>query len=113
MIVGDLNEDCSQHQNLKPLRELVDAGDLVDPFADLPDHWTHFYEITGETTRLDYMLVDGALRSAVCSLSINRKGVSLKCASAGERYPTVGHVGTEASDHCPITIALDLDTLSP
>lgn len=113
IVVGDLNADYAQQPSLKPLRDLVvETGDLVDPIGDLPDHWTHFYAVTGETSRLDYILVDRALRAAIRSPVIHRKGISLKCASAGDRYPTIGYVDTEASDHCPVMITLDLDAIA-
>jgi endonuclease/exonuclease/phosphatase family metal-dependent hydrolase len=108
VVMGDLNEDWSQHANLKPLQDLLATGKLADPFHGAQDCWTHFYAATGEPSRLDYILVDGALKDAIRSPSILRKGLSLKCTAAGDRYPTVGYVDTEASDHCPVTITLEL-----
>lgn len=110
IVIGDLNEDWRQPSktSLKPLKALVDGGTLVDPFAKDADPWTHFYSPTQETSRLDYILVDGSLAPAIVASSILRSGITLRCTKAGERYPTMGVVGTEASDHCPASVTLDL-----
>jgi endonuclease/exonuclease/phosphatase family metal-dependent hydrolase len=106
IIVGDLNEALTAApSNLKPLKDLIGKV-LSDPFQSDSDNWTHFYVAGNETSRLDYILVDNRLE--VSSKSILRKGITLKCATAGERYPTIGYVDTEASDHCPVTVALQL-----
>ena len=106
VILGDLNEDfAAAPSNLKPLKDLI-GGVLSDPFQGDSDSWTHFYVAGNETSRLDYILVDSRLE--VISKSILRKGITLKCATAGERYPTIGYVETEASDHCPVTVTLQL-----
>jgi hypothetical protein len=44
----------------------------------------------------------------VAATNIVRQGIFLKCAAAGQRYPTVAYVGTEASDHCPVIVTLEL-----
>ena len=106
IVVGDLNEDfAAAPSNLKPLKDLI-GGVLSDPFQGDSDGWTHFYVAGNEISRLDYILVDSRLE--VVSKSILRKGITLKCALAGERYPTIGYVDTEASDHCPVTVTLQL-----
>jgi endonuclease/exonuclease/phosphatase family metal-dependent hydrolase len=76
------------------------------PFANAKEGWTHYYVAGNEISRLDYILVDKSL--SVASTSILRHGITLKCALAGERYPTVGYVDSEASDHCPVTVTLNL-----
>jgi len=106
IVIGDLNEDfAATPSNLKPLKDLIGEV-LSDPFEGDSDNWTHFYVTGNETSRLDYILVDSRLE--VISKSILRKGITLKCGTAGERYPTIGYVDTEASDHCPVTVTLQL-----
>lgn len=105
IVLGDLNEDWTRMGDLAPLKELLGTV-LADSFAGAPGAWTHFYEVTGETSRLDYILVDAGLSTS--APSVLSKGISLRCAVAGERYPTVGYQGTEASDHCPASVALQL-----
>lgn len=111
VVIGDLNIGIDD-PSLRPLKGLIIENLLVDPFAGDPDPWTHFFTVKKETSRLDYILPSASLRSALQSPSIFRKGITLRCASAGERYPTVGQVGTEASDHCPVSVILDLDQLA-
>lgn len=106
IVLGDLNADTAINPTLRPLMSLVTDGALSDPFQQGGDSWTHFYDIAQETSRLDYILPDKSL--AVTSATVLRKGISLKCAVAGERYPSIGYVGTEASDHCPVIVTLSL-----
>ncbi len=109
IVLGDLNEDFTKKpSNLQPLQDLVANRLLVDPFGNDTDadRWTHYYDVANEVSRLDYILVDPSL--TVVSKSILRKGISLKCTRAGIRYPTVGQVDSEASDHCPVSITLSL-----
>jgi endonuclease/exonuclease/phosphatase family metal-dependent hydrolase len=108
LVAGDLNVTISD-PTLKPLKDLIADGALVDPFVGDPDSWTHFYTVKQETSRLDYVLPSASLKNAIKSRSIFRKGITRRCTTAGERYPTVGQVGTEASDHCPVSITLDLE----
>jgi hypothetical protein len=106
IVLGDLNEDFSQNpSSLQPLKDVIGTL-LTDPFQNEADNWTHFYDIANEVSRLDYVLVDQTL--TVTAKSILRKGISLKCDQAGERYPGIGYVDTEASDHCPVSVMLEL-----
>ena len=106
IVLGDLNEDFNvTPSNLQPLKDIVGKV-LTDPFENETDGWTHYYQVDDTTSRLDYILVDKSL--GVSHASILRKGITLKCAAAGERYPTIGFVDTEASDHCPMSVTLDL-----
>jgi endonuclease/exonuclease/phosphatase family metal-dependent hydrolase len=107
IVLGDLNEDfAATPSNLKPLKDIIPSV-LADPFANEVDNFTHYFANGNETSRLDYILLDATL--TVTSKSILRKGITLKCAVAGERYPSVGYVDTEASDHCPVSVTLQLD----
>jgi hypothetical protein len=106
VVLGDLNEDFSATpSNLKPIKDVVGTL-LTDPFANAKEDWTHYYVAGNEVSRLDYILVDKSL--SVASTSIQRHGITLKCTLAGERYPTVGYVDSEASDHCPVLVTLNL-----
>lgn len=109
IVAGDLNKDWTPPDtSLQPLRKLLEAGTLKDPFAGMPDLWTHYYAPFHETSRLDYILVDARMEGAIKDVGILRKGLSLKCQQyQGERYPTIGYAETEASDHCPISVAID------
>jgi len=43
----------------------------------------------------------------VADTLVFRKGLSTKCKQyTRDRYPTIGPVHTEASDHCPLTVVL-------
>lgn len=108
IVIGDLNEDWSVKGNLKALKDMVvSSNTMVDPFVSIEDNWTHYYSVANETSRLDYILIDASLKGAISDPFIFRKGISLKCNTAGERFPTMGYVGTEASDHCPIRVTLN------
>lgn len=110
VVIGDLNIGIDD-PSLRSIKGLITDGNLVDPFAGTTDRWTHFFTPTKETSRLDYILPSASLKYTVKAPSIFRKGITLRCTTAGDRYATIGQVGTEASDHCPVSVALDLDQL--
>ncbi|NUQ78312.1 MAG: hypothetical protein HUU21_32690 [Polyangiaceae bacterium] len=114
IVMGDLNQDWTEPKSaLQPIRDLVDKSVLFDPLASIKENWTHFYMVFHEVSRLDYLLVDKSLEAAIQKTTILRKGLSRKCKQyTDERYPTIGYHDTEASDHCPITVALDLEKLA-
>jgi len=72
----------------------------------------------GEVSRLDYVLPHKSLVvdpvdvvALDANTSIVRKGLSTKCHQYPmnlARYPTIGPVDTEASDHCPVIVTLEL-----
>jgi hypothetical protein len=64
-----------------------------------------------EEGQRNYVLVDKSLR--VKSKRIFRKGISLRCTTAGARHATVGQVGTEASDHCPVMVRVEVGDTEP
>jgi endonuclease/exonuclease/phosphatase family metal-dependent hydrolase len=109
IVLGDFNEDFTKKpSSLQSLQDLIAGNVLVDPFgsdADA-DRWTHYYDAASQVSRLDYILVDASLK--VSSRAVLRKGISLQCSVAGDRYPTVGYVDSEASDHCPVSVTLTL-----
>jgi endonuclease/exonuclease/phosphatase family metal-dependent hydrolase len=110
--LGDLNYDSAKAgpNDDGSLGPLLQHPDLTDPFdkLDAKERWTHFYESGKEVSRLDYILLDKRLKM-VGKPAIVRKGLSIKCKQyTGPRYPTVGPKNTEASDHCPVTVVLEV-----
>ena len=84
---------------------------IGDPFSTLQanQRWTHYFASKNSVGRLDYILVDAALQNAVDDVEIFRGGLSPKCKQyTGTRVGTIAKDGLEASDHCPVTLVLDL-----
>ena len=105
IVLGDLNTDFKRTKD-GSLDLLFDKkGVLQDPFPD--GTWTHYYVPDKKNTRLDYILPHKSL--TVTDTSIIRQGLTTKAKIyTGPRYPTVGQEHTEASDHCPTSIVLEL-----
>jgi exonuclease III len=102
IVLGDLNVDPETD---KSLASLLDNDLLQDPFPS--DTWTHYYVPEKNASRLDYILPHESLN--VTSTNIVRNGLTTKATIyTGPRYPTVGQEHTEASDHCPTSVVLDL-----
>jgi endonuclease/exonuclease/phosphatase family metal-dependent hydrolase len=110
IVLGDLNTDAQRNTKDNSLDSLLNLKALHDPFADLSleDNWSHFFESGRSVSRLDYILVDARL--PIVNTQIIRKGLSTKARRFydGERYPTIGPSNTEASDHCPISVTIDV-----
>lgn len=105
IVVGDLNVPPDKGTSLEPL---LKCALLADPFAGVADDWTHYYESKREVSRLDYILPAKNLK--VVGQSVFRKGLSKKCKQhQGDRFPTIGMAHTEASDHCPVTVAIEVE----
>lgn len=112
IVIGDLNMDIKKpisrtDDSLKPL---FDCNFLIEPFNDLPDpdRWTHYYPSDKKVSKLDYIFIDK--RFTVIGVEVLRKGITTKCRQyIGQRYATIGQEHTEASDHCPITVEIDLN----
>lgn len=108
IVLGDLNADVDQPSPAADsLKGLVQAAELTDAFSSVEDRWSHFYEEESSVSRLDYILVDKRLSFG--NQQIMRQGLSKKCQQyTGPRFPTVSYQHTEASDHCPVCIELDI-----
>lgn len=108
VVMGDLNADVDGKTAAgKSLRGLVGGKGLVDTFGKVPERWTHFYDTDGSVSRLDYILADERL--AFGSPQIIRKGLSKRCKRYdGPRYPTISYQHTEASDHCLVSVDIEL-----
>lgn len=105
VVMGDLNVDAAQKDgSLDPL--LKGSNNVLnDPFP--AGTWTHYYTSDRKISRLDYILPHKEL--TVSSTNIVRAGLTTKCKQyTGPRYPTVGQDHTEASDHCPTSVVLEI-----
>lgn len=104
VVLGDLNVDTVQKDGsldalFKP------GGVLKDPFP--AGTWTHYYASGKKVSRLDYILPHKSLK--VVDTKIIRQGLTTKAKQySGPRYPTVGQEHTEASDHCPTSVVIEL-----
>jgi predicted extracellular nuclease len=110
IVLGDLNKDSRDPKYEKSLDPIVNDTTLHDPFSTMNanDLWSHFYSGQKKVSRLDYILVDKSLKSAVKGAEFFREGLSLDCKKyLGPRLPGVKK-DLEASDHCPTTVVLDL-----
>jgi endonuclease/exonuclease/phosphatase family metal-dependent hydrolase len=102
IVLGDLNVPPGRDDSLDAL---LKCPDLVDPLP--ADEWTHYYESKREVSRLDYILPHKSLK--VLDYKIVRSGLTTKCKRhAGARYPTIGPAHTEASDHCPVSLRIEV-----
>jgi endonuclease/exonuclease/phosphatase family metal-dependent hydrolase len=101
VVMGDLNVPPTD-PSLSPL---LKHSQLKEHFKK--DDWTHYYVPQKKVSRLDYLLPHKNL--SILSTDIVRKGLTTKCKQYnGERYPTIGLEYTEASDHCPTSLVIEL-----
>ena len=108
IVMGDLNMDSQGPANDKSLEPLTKSF-LKDTLKSVPanDHWTHYYAYEKSTSRLDYILTDPGL--TVTGVDVFRKGLTTKCKQyTGPRFPTIGPENTEASDHCPTSVTINV-----
>ena len=103
IVLGDLNVDTKlKDKSLDPLVKHKQLKD-TDPSGD----WTHYYASKKSVSRLDYILVDKTLDAG--PVEIVRSGLTTKCKQfTGARFPTIGPEHTEASDHCPVVVEIDV-----
>ncbi|MCX7711461.1 MAG: endonuclease/exonuclease/phosphatase family protein [Clostridia bacterium] len=107
IVLGDLNVDMKHPQTPgdDSLAPLLNSGLLKDHFPE--DTWTHYYVPEKKVSRLDYILTHKDLD--VAGNEVFRKGLTTKCKQyQGERYPTIGQEHTEASDHCPTSVVMNI-----
>jgi len=102
IVLGDLNVAPKTDNSLDAL---LQSKILKDPFP--ADTWTHFYSSKHEVSRLDYIFVHIGIE--VEKTEIVRKGLSKECKQyKGPWFPTIDKAGTEASDHCPTTVIINV-----
>jgi endonuclease/exonuclease/phosphatase family metal-dependent hydrolase len=107
IVLGDLNVDPKTDNSLDGL---LKSNVLKDPFKTMlaaSEQWTHYYVPAKKVSRLDYVLPHKNIQ--VDSVEVLRKGLTTKAKQyTGPRYPTIGPEHTEASDHCPTTVVVDI-----
>ena len=107
VVLGDLNADGKTDKSLDALKS---SPVLADPFKSIPakDLWTHYFTFGKSVSRLDWILPHKSL--SVSSPTILRNGLTMKAKQFydGPRYPTIGLEGTEASDHCPTSVVIEI-----
>jgi len=99
IVLGDLNAPDGD----STLDPLLKSPFLKDPFPD--GTWTHYYIPEKSMSRLDYILPHKSIE--VMSTDVIRTGLTTKCKEyPGPRFPTIGPMHTEASDHCPVVAVI-------
>ncbi len=109
IVLGDFNKDNRDPAYDGSLDPLVKNPLLFDPFPGFhpADNWSHYYTSDAKVSRLDYILLDKKLKSAVSDAEYFREGLTPKCKQySGPRLETLTKDGEEASDHCPTTVVL-------
>lgn len=109
IVMGDLNVPPAN----KTIAAVTGHAKLQDPFGSFKnaEAWTHYYAGDRSVSRLDYILVSKKLKFTKPdpARDIVRKGQTTQNQHyPGPRYGTVGPQHTEASDHCPVTVTLEL-----
>lgn len=114
-VVGDFNQSPDD----KSLQPLLKAKWNTDVLAGMPNNWTHVFEKGNKVqgvSRLDYILLSQALAPKVVKPpKIERrglaryKGLDQFYADTEKRIlKSVKGPGTEASDHCPVFVDLEI-----
>jgi endonuclease/exonuclease/phosphatase family metal-dependent hydrolase len=115
-VVGDLNDFLGPGQGTTSgVTDLVTWSEVENVVDRLPaaERWTHFFDgaPTGEprVRQLDYILLSSSLAAGTTAMpTVERRGLSTKATEAGgPRFPGVT-AKSEASDHCPVAIDINL-----
>jgi len=114
-VLGDFNQSPGD----KSLDPLLKTDWNTDVLAGVENNWTHVYEKNNKVkgvSQLDYILLSKALASKLVNPPlIERRGLA-RYAGLNQYYPdsakrilkTVDKPGTEASDHCPVFVDLEI-----
>lgn len=113
IIMGDLNDYLeSDDQGDSGITELVEWDQVDNVINRLPEdeRWTHFWAKGNKYRQLDYLLLSRSLAETNAAMpEILRKGLPLRATRyTDERFPGVGQDRPKASDHCPVTMTLDV-----
>jgi predicted extracellular nuclease len=109
LIVGDMN-DSPEAECLKPLLDRPWVENVVKRLPQ-DEQWTYYYSGKKQANQYDYLLLSKMLveKNPDSLPIIERRGLAdYVKAYTGERFPGVGAKGTEASDHCPVFVDLEV-----
>ncbi len=110
VVAGDLN-DYMPSRGIDPLLSRSWVENVVDRIPSPEDRWTHYWAGGNQYHQLDYLLVsrDLAGDNPNAVPVIERRGMPLRATRyTGPRFEGVGQRQPKASDHCPVTITLEL-----
>lgn len=111
IVLGDLNKDIAGAHYDDSINPVAKSTVLVNPVKHLPAdaRWTHYFSSDRSVSQLDYVLLDKGLDAAVQGVEIFRGGLTKGCKQyTGPRVGTIATDNLEASDHCPLSIDLDV-----
>lgn len=132
IVLGDLNQsawtstDIDSEQSKESIEKLALQPLLADDFSynaieniDLKERWTHYYPSKNKYSQLDYILLSPKLASnnELAKVEVFRKGLPFRAGGDQlmhehetniNRYPGVGIHRPKASDHCGLSVELDI-----
>ena len=131
IVLGDLNESAWTSSKLDSNQVKVSFGDLeltplLDGFSknvievlDKKDRWTHYYAGGNKYSQLDYILVSPKISQNNPNMKVEIYRAGLPFRAGGDpqlhnhttvipRYPGVGLHRPKASDHCAMSVELEI-----
>ena len=109
VVLGDFNDYIDGET---ALGALVNHPGLLNISDRIPedDRWTHYWAGGNEYRQLDFILLSKSLACENTSRpEILRKGLSYRAERyVGERFDHIGDNNPKASDHCPLSMDLQL-----
>jgi predicted extracellular nuclease len=118
IIVGDLNDyvvsDTGTADPDTALGPLFEGGFSTNVLENLPplERWTHYFPDENSFHQLDYILLSPALASlngtAMPVIVRGAQPYRVPGLEAVPRYPRVGFDRPKASDHCPVSVTLNI-----
>ena len=113
IVLGDFKDYLADvAQGTSGIADLVEWDQVENVVDRLPaaDRWTHYWDSGNQYRQLDYALLSRALADANPGApEIMRKGQPLRATQyTGLRFAGIGEHRPKASDHRPVTMALNL-----
>jgi endonuclease/exonuclease/phosphatase family metal-dependent hydrolase len=111
VVLGDLN-DYLPSSGLAPLLSQPWLENIIQTrIPDPNERWTHYWDENDEYRQLDYVLLSQVLarKNPNAIPVIERQGLPLRASRyKGKHFKGVGNNKPKASDHCPVSIKLEL-----